>query len=442
MKIRTRLKFNTFISLGVIALILLSLIWSFQAAQRADQNVLLTDKIQKAAFERIVLRDNWLLYRESRPAVQWYAKTEALGKLLDAASRQLADKENMVILQEMRKDFEITASSFSTIIEKHKGDKITKKDKLAFTEAETRFISQLFLKAYTLNDHIARLRDNTFAAALKARNRLIALSIVFLLCTFALIIGNSLITNNLMTKRLIALNKGIGIVGTGNLEYRMDDTGNDELTDLARKVNAMSENLKHSYTSLENLQKEIARRGDAEASTKKIALHQQVLLSAIPDIIMEVDVNKIYTWANKPGIVFFGKDVIGKSADFYFLREQNTFDIVQPIFKGSDDIIYVESWQKRQDGEERLLAWWCRVLKDVQGNVTGALSSARDITERRLATEEIKRLNEELEQRVLHRTKELAAKNKELERINRIFVDREMRMRELKARLSELEKKK
>lgn len=157
------------------------------------------------------------------------------------------------------------------------------------------------------------------------------------------------------------------------------------------------------------------KRKLTEEKMKILSSRQQALLAAIPDIIMEVDANKIYTWANEPGIEFFGKDVISKPADFYFVREQETYDIVQPIFNGSEDVIYVESWQRRKDGQERLLAWWCRVLKDEQGNVTGALSSARDITDHKLAEEEIKRLNRELEQRVIERTTQLEAVNKELE---------------------------
>jgi len=177
-------------------------------------------------------------------------------------------------------------------------------------------------------------------------------------------------------------------------------------------VTRKTEELKHA---LENLQQDITERKEMEENIKKLSMRQQALITAIPDIIMEVDTNKIYTWANEPGIDFFGKDVIGKEADFYFVREQNTYDVVQSIFSGNEDIIYVESWQRRKDGQERLLAWWCRVLKDTQGNVTGALSSARDVTERKLAEEEIKRLNEKLERRVIERTTQLGAVNKELE---------------------------
>jgi PAS domain S-box-containing protein len=152
-----------------------------------------------------------------------------------------------------------------------------------------------------------------------------------------------------------------------------------------------------------------------EAELRALSLRQEAILSAVPDIIMEVDNEKVYRWANKAGINFFGDDVIGREAAFYFEGEQDTYRVVQPIFDGFKDVIYVESWQRRRDGRKRLLAWWCRVLKDDRGEVTGALSSARDITEQRRAEEELHVLNVELERRVAERTAQLAAANRELE---------------------------
>ena len=120
----------------------------------------------------------------------------------------------------------------------------------------------------------------------------------------------------------------------------------------------------------------------AEKHLRELSLRNEAILAAIPDIIMEVDNNKIYTWANQAGIQFFGGDVIGKEAAFYFEGEQDTYNIVSPIFAGFDNVIYLESWQRRKDGQKRLLAWHCHVLKDGNGQVTGALSSAHDITGR------------------------------------------------------------
>ena len=135
---------------------------------------------------------------------------------------------------------------------------------------------------------------------------------------------------------------------------------------------------------------DITERKQAEKALIELSLRNEAILSAVPDIIMEVDVKKVYTWANKPGIEFFGEDVLGKEAAYYFEGEQETYDVVQPLFLGAEEVVYIESWQRRKDGKKRLLAWWCRTLKDADRNVTGALSTARDITEQKQTEKDLK----------------------------------------------------
>ncbi len=129
---------------------------------------------------------------------------------------------------------------------------------------------------------------------------------------------------------------------------------------------------------------EITERKRDEEKLRNLTSRQKALLSAIPDIVVEVDGNKVYTWANPAGVAFFGDDVVRKEAGDFFEGEQNTYQAVQPLFNGAEEVIYVESWQRRKDGKKRLLAWWCKVLKDENGRAMGAMSSARDITDQRL----------------------------------------------------------
>ena len=120
----------------------------------------------------------------------------------------------------------------------------------------------------------------------------------------------------------------------------------------------------------------------AARSRHELAARYEAILKEIPDIVAEVDINKIYTWVNRAGYQFFGEDVIGKEASFFFDDErQDTYEKVGPLFDGSEETITLESWQRRRDGSRRLLAWWCRGLKDESGRVVGALSTARDITD-------------------------------------------------------------
>lgn len=95
------------------------------------------------------------------------------------------------------------------------------------------------------------------------------------------------------------------------------------------------------------------------------------------------------------------------------------------------------------------LAEWDHVRKDgstFPGEVSARrlndhsyLAIIRDLTEHKRAEEKIRTLNKELEQRVKDRTAELEAKIAEIERMNKLFVGRELRMVELKERIKELE---
>lgn len=160
----------------------------------------------------------------------------------------------------------------------------------------------------------------------------------------------------------------------------------------------MKENYRNPKKKSKNIAKKILsadesrnqRRGDSS----KLDFRFYELLDTLPDIIMQVDDKKVYNWANKAGIEFFGTDVLGKEASFYFEGDQNTYFKVAPLFEGDENVFYIESWQQRKDGQKRLLAWWCRVLKDPQGNIIGALSSARDVTDQKQAEDELRRSEE------------------------------------------------
>jgi PAS domain S-box-containing protein len=218
-----------------------------------------------------------------------------------------------------------------------------------------------------------------------------------------------------ITRPLQNLALGASEIGRGNLDYRVGTTAKDEIGILSRELDSMAGKLINTMVSRDSLEAEVAERKRAEKSLIYMSARQEAILASVPDIIMEVDNNKIYTWANSAGWEFFGTDVIGKEAAHYFEGEQNTYKKVQPLFNGDENTIYIESWQRRKDGQKRLLAWWCRMLKDGDGKVTGALSTARDITEQKRAEEEVLRLNAELDRRVRERTAQLETANRELE---------------------------
>jgi two-component system, NarL family, sensor histidine kinase UhpB len=137
-----------------------------------------------------------------------------------------------------------------------------------------------------------------------------------------------------------------------------------------------------------------------EAETQKLSIlnRQTALLGAIPDIIMELNNEKVYTWANESGYLFFGQDVVGKNADFYSEGTPRELEIILPGSEGIEKTLYIESWQQKIDGKKRLLAWRCKSLKDSNGKIIGTISSARDITDLKQKEIELESAKKKLEQ--------------------------------------------
>ncbi len=70
---------------------------------------------------------------------------------------------------------------------------------------------------------------------------------------------------------------------------------------------------------------------------------------------------------------------------------------------------------RRRDGHLTPVLYNASVYRDEAGRVIGVFAAARDISERKRAEEEIRKLNEELDERVRRHAAELEATNKELE---------------------------
>lgn len=87
---------------------------------------------------------------------------------------------------------------------------------------------------------------------------------------------------------------------------------------------------------------------------------------------------------------------------------------VRQILMGKD-IPPIEHRICRKDGETRWVSDTVILFKDAAGNLLSYDGVIKDITERKRAEEEIRKLNQELEQRVADRTSQLEAANKELE---------------------------
>lgn len=146
----------------------------------------------------------------------------------------------------------------------------------------------------------------------------------------------------------------------------------------------------------------------------------EAMFNSIPDAIIFADTQRRIVLNNPAVHTMFGyrdAELLGHTTEMLYANPQDFIDQGRKRFRtgpktarGAYEIQY-----KRKDGS----VFWTESLGaqviDSQGNHLGFIGIFRDITERHKAEETIHKLNAELEQRVLDRTSQLEAANKELE---------------------------
>jgi PAS domain S-box-containing protein len=114
-------------------------------------------------------------------------------------------------------------------------------------------------------------------------------------------------------------------------------------------------------------------------------------------------------------------------------------DIVknQILTEGYSDLFEIE--YRRKDNSIFPVELRLFLIKNLLGKEEGMWAIIRDITERKKMENEVKQINVTLENKVEEKTRELQERVKELERFYKATIDRELRMKEMRNRIEELE---
>jgi PAS domain S-box-containing protein len=158
--------------------------------------------------------------------------------------------------------------------------------------------------------------------------------------------------------------------------------------------------------------RDITEREHAEESLKELAR----ILDLAPVLILDLN-SRIIFW-NTGAEQMYGwkaEEALHKSTHSLLQAE-----LPQPLEEIKARLYARGYWEgeivhTRRDGAAIVVASHWVLHRDKQGKPKAILEINSDITERRRAEEEVRRLNQELEQRVADRTAQLQAVNKELE---------------------------
>jgi PAS domain S-box-containing protein len=209
-----------------------------------------------------------------------------------------------------------------------------------------------------------------------------------------------------LTRPIETMVEDVNRIAEGDLDHPITPPISAELITLEESISSMVTRLK-------------AMMADLKAEEEQY----RILVQSANSIIIRFDRYGTITFFNDYALKFFGfgpEDIIGRNVVGTIVPEygSNGEDL---RFKILDLAVHPEKYEvtenenTKKDGSRVWIAWTNQPLYDEKGTIVQILSIGNDITRLQEAEREIQELNNELENRVIERTRQLTEVNKNLE---------------------------
>ena len=417
MKISTKLRIGYLFSAFIVILAGVIIYISFKQMHITGINLKLVGTLEQNVFELNILGDEYLLYREKRPKIQWQIKHKALGRHLEEVN--FHDPDNQSLLNEIIENIKLISTVFSDLVSSHSvsGD-IFESELLR--QKQNRLKSRMLLESQKVLVTITQLKnqiaDELFS--IQKYTNWISLTLIMAAALFSLLI-EFLISRSIISS-IKDLVRGTEKISSGNLEFRLKTDRSDEIGKLSRSFDQMIKNLKKVMVSRDELERRVKER-TAELTTSNRQLTSEIKERKQTEEKLKATELKYRTvadfnydweyWSNiEDSLEYISPScerISGYSVQDFRENPALLHEIIVPEDKKSWDTHALKCEKEltpgeihfqiqRKDGEFRWIEHLCQPVTDSQGTFLGFRASNRDITARKQAELELQRAYNEI----------------------------------------------
>ncbi|RJQ83262.1 MAG: response regulator [Desulfobacteraceae bacterium] len=392
MKIKTQFVVTMLLFGAILIVAAVSAIVTQRQIEMAGEQETIAAAVSQGAGELGHLSTDYLIYREPQLLKRWKTRFAAFSEQVAALDVDEPEQQALAANIRASKDrMKVVFDSVSTAPQRPPGDGGAVVLDPAFLQVSwSRMAVQtqaLSGNALRLSQLLHRRMDQLAATRTLLMYIMVALFGVFLLSSY-------LITYRRILKSIAVLRAGTAVIGSGNLDFIIEEKKDDEIGELTRAFNKMTADLKTVTSSKVDLLREMSERRQAEKALRESEQRWAVTLTSIGDAVITSDAEGLITFLNPVAEELTGwslAEAAGKPVQevFHIFNERTRAVVDDPVRKVLSSGLMVglanHTVLLRKDGRELPIDDSAAPIRDEAGHILGVVLIFRDITERRKA---------------------------------------------------------
>ena len=271
MKIRTQINIAAAVSAITVVMVLAAAAFYFlQLSRVSAQTHMVADLNRNLSHLRFITVET-IVYPSGRAIEQWRRKYESTGLMLNSAP--LGDSAQTTFLNRIRTNYAVLDVQYRRLVENAQDDNVLPLEQSRTQERLGRAVTSLLAATQEMLDDVEELSrlNRSEAAAIQQVGEILALGIAAVL---GVMIGwLTLLIRKRVLMPIAIVERGAGIVSSGELDHRLNLPAADEIGLLAAAFDAMTARLQASYERLK--ESEAFQRNVFEEAPDAIVLAAQ-----------------------------------------------------------------------------------------------------------------------------------------------------------------------